>query len=207
MRKNELIPPCNFYFREWNPNFEGVDKMDWVIKTSEDIFTGKKCVVFPVPGPFTPICSGFQLPQFEKYYNDFRFEYGYDEVYCHSVADFFVMQAWFKEHNIKNVKMLPDGNGQFARLLGMYINKENFGFGYRSWRHAFLTTNYNTIERMFAEPNIEDNLDNDPYGESSPQNLLEYLRRKKAGEDLKEEWLYPQTILAPGEKGRDFSKE
>jgi thioredoxin-dependent peroxiredoxin len=202
MRTNEPLPNCKFYFREYNKDVQGIDKTDWVIKTTEDIFIGKTCIVFSVPGPFTPICSGFQLPQYEKYYNEFRHEYGIDEIYCHSVADVFVFKAWFKEQGIKNVKMLPDGNGDFARNLGMYVKKEVVGMGKRSWRHAFITTPSLQIERMFAEPHIEDNLDHDPYEESSPQNLLEYLRRKKSGEDLKLEWLYPNNITKPGDKTR-----
>ena len=214
MRTGELLPQTTFYFREHNPNFTGVDKTDWVEKTTFDIFQNRKLVVFSVPGPFTPVCSGFQLPQYEKYYNDFRFEYGYDDVYCHSVMDYFVMKAWFKEHNIKNVKMLPDGNGNFARLLGMLVDRSEIGYGMRSWRHALLTEPDMTIKRMFAESNPEDKLGNDPYGESSPQNLIEYLRREKAGEDLKEELLYPKMLRHDrqlGEKGegpyKEFSKK
>ena len=202
MRKLELIPFCKFYYREVNPNFTGIDKMDWVIKDTNDIFKDKRCLVFSVPGPFTPICSAFQLPNFEKYYNDFKFEYGIDEVYCHSISDFFVMSAWFEKHNIKNVKILPDGNGDFARLLGMYVNRSDYGMGMRSWRHAFLTTPDSRIEHLFSEPNPEDNLDNDPYEESSPQNILEYLRRQKAGLDLGEEHLYPNNIARQGEQAR-----
>ena len=209
MRENELIPDAKFYFREINPNFIGIDKTDWVVKTTEDIFKGKRCLVFSVPGPFTPICSAFQLPQFEKFYNDFRFEYGIDEVYCHSISDWFVMDAWFKKENIKNVKILPDGNGDFARLLGMTVSRTDYGMGIRPWRSAFITTPYEQMEMMFAEPNMQDNLDHDPYEESSPQNILEYLRRQKAGLDLKKDWLYPNTLKVNeyGQKTRVFGKK
>ena len=209
MRENELIPDAKFYFREINPNFTGIDKTDWVVKTTEDIFKGKRCLVFSVPGPFTPICSAFQLPQFEKFYNDFRFEYGIDEVYCHSISDWFVMDAWFKKENIKNVKILPDGNGDFARLLGMSVSRTDYGMGIRPWRSAFITTPYEQMEMMFAEPNMQDNLDHDPYEESSPQNILEYLRRQKAGLDLKKDWLYPNTLKVNeyGQKARVFGKK
>ena len=200
MRPGEPLPITNHYFRETNLDMSGVDKTEWVTKSSLDLFKDKKCVIFSVPGPFTPVCSGFQLPQFEKFYNEFKYEYGYDEVFCHSVADFFVMKAWFKEHDIKNVKIFPDGNGDFARLLGMLVNKSIIGYGYRSWRHAILTEPDFTIKRMFAEPMPEDNLDHDPYGESSPNNIIEYLRREKAGEDLKEEWLYPGIVKKGGDR-------
>ena len=193
MRTGEPIPKVNFYLRKENPNFIGIDKMDWHIVDSEDFFKDRRCIVVGLPGPFTPVCSSFQVPQFEKYYNDFRFEYNFDEIYVTSVTDYFVLEAWKEKLGLKNLKMLPDGNGTWARLLGMYVNREEFGFGLRSWRYAMII-NDNVIERMFAEPRPEDKLGNDPYGESSPQNILEWLRRKKKGEDLKEEWLYPGNV-------------
>ena len=202
MRENEFIPISNFYYRQEVDGAIGIDKTDWVVKTSFDIFQDKRCLVFSVPGPFTPICSGFQLPRYDKFYNDFKFEYNIDEVYCHSVSDFFVMQAWFKDQNIKNVKMLPDGNGDFARLLGMYVDRTQYGMGKRSWRHAFISDMDMRIERLFTEPHIEDNIDGDPYEESSPENVLEYLRRKKAGEDIKSEWLFPDNVPRKGKQAR-----
>ena len=193
MRTGEPIPTVNFYFRKENPNFTGIDKMDWHIVNSTDLFRDKKCIVIGLPGPFTPVCSSFQVPQYEKFYNDFIYEYNIDEIYVTSTMDYFVMEAWKEKLKLKNLKMLPDGNANWARLLGMYVNREEFGYGYRSWRYACLINN-NVIERLFAEPNPEDKLGNDPYGESSPQNVLEWLRRKKKGENLKEEWLYPQNL-------------
>ena len=209
MRTGEPIPNTTFFFRKENPNFTGIDKNDWFPEKSQDLLVGKKVIIVGVPGPFTPVCSGFQVPQFEKYYNDFKFEYGIEEIYITAVADFFVMDAWKKSLNLKNLKMLPDGSGDWARLNGMLVNRAEWGYGYRSWRYAMIVDNL-IIERMFCEPNPEDMIGNDPYGESAPQNILEWLSRKKKGEDLKEEWLYPRNLREErilGEKGVGEYKE
>ena len=64
--------------------------------------------------------------------------FGIDEIYCLSVNDAFVMNAWAKNQNLKNVKVIPDGSGEFTRLMGMLVKKDNLGFGMRSWRYAAL---------------------------------------------------------------------
>ena len=90
-----------------------------------------------MPGAFTPTCSTFQLPGFENSYEQFK-SFGIDEIYCLSVNDAFVMNAWAKNQNLKNVKVIPDGSGEFTRLMGMLGKKDNLGFGLRSWRYAAL---------------------------------------------------------------------
>ena len=87
---------------------------DWTTESAEDYFAGKRCLVVSLPGAFTPTCSGMQLPSLEALYDDFKGK-GIDEVYCLSVNDSFVMNAWAKEHDIENVKMIPDGSGEFMR--------------------------------------------------------------------------------------------
>ena len=93
--------------------------------------------MFSLPGAFTPTCSTFQLPGFEKLYEQFK-SFGIDEIYCLSVNDAFVMNAWAKNQDLKNVKVIPDGSGEFTRLMGMLVKKDNLGFGMRSWRYAAL---------------------------------------------------------------------
>ena len=95
--------------------------------STKDIFSNKKVLVFSLPGAFTPTCSGKQLPNFERLYEEFKLR-GIDEVYCLSVNDSFVMNAWADELNVTKVKMLPDGNGHFTRRMGMLINKTHLGF-------------------------------------------------------------------------------
>ena len=88
-----------------------------------------------------------------------------------SVNDTFVMNAWAKDQNLKNVKVIPDGNGEFEEGLGMLVEKNNLGFGKRSWRFAALVSD-RVITNWFEEPGHIDNADDDPYGETKPENVL-----------------------------------
>ena len=98
-----------------------------------------------------------------------------DEVYCVSVNDAFVMFQWGKSLGLKNVKLLPDGSGDFTRRMGMLINKDHVGFGLRSWRYAMIVDD-NVVSHWFEEPGINDEgADSDPYGETAPEKLLAAL--------------------------------
>jgi peroxiredoxin len=115
-----------------------------------------------------------QLPGFENNYERFR-ELGIDEIYCISVNDSFVMNAWAKGQNINNVKVIPDGSGKFTEAMGMLVDKDNLGFGRRSWRYAAVVNN-GEIEHLFVEPGKVDNCEFDPYGETDPDNILAWIR-------------------------------
>jgi len=130
--------------------------------------------VFGLPGAFTPTCSTFQLPTFEEMYDQF-IEAGVDEVYCTSVNDTFVMNAWFENQGITKVQSLPDGNGDLARQLGLLVKKENLGFGLRSWRYAMLVVD-GTVEVMNVESNLMDNATEDPYEMSKPEVFLDEVK-------------------------------
>tara|TARA_A200000159_G_C7268843_1_gene316318 strand:- start:541 stop:1071 length:531 start_codon:yes stop_codon:yes gene_type:complete len=139
------------------------------LETNEQ-FAGKRVIIFALPGAFTPTCSSFQLPGFETQFSQFQ-EKGIDEIYCLSVNDSFVMNAWFDGQGIQNVRPLPDGNGEFTEGMGASVQKSNVGFGIRSWRYA-IVVNDNVIENIFAEEGFGDNIDSDPYEISSPENVL-----------------------------------
>jgi peroxiredoxin len=100
---------------------------------------------------------------------------GIDDVYCLSVNDGFVMNAWADDLNIQNVTMIPDGNGDFTRALGMEVEKLNLGFGKRSWRYAAVVKD-GVIEKWFIEPGQVDNCPTDPYEVSDPDTVLNYLQ-------------------------------
>tara|TARA_B100000035_G_scaffold64689_1_gene52559 strand:- start:39 stop:578 length:540 start_codon:yes stop_codon:yes gene_type:complete len=168
------IPKVNFQVRVRDESIKSENPFKWETKSSDDYFKDKKVILFSLPGAFTPTCSTFQLPDFDKLYNDFK-EYGIDEIYCISVNDSFVMNAWAKHHKIEKVKVIPDGNGEFTRKMGMLVEKSNLGFGLRSWRYATIVDDGN-IESSFIEPGFEDNCADDPYEMSSPQNLLKHLK-------------------------------
>lgn len=100
-----------------------------------DLIEGKKVIIFGLPGAFTPTCSKSHLPMFEQMYDEFK-EMGIDEIYCHSVNDAYVMDAWFKQLSIEKVKYIADGNGYLAESLQTDRDRENLGFGIRTLRYA-----------------------------------------------------------------------
>ncbi len=151
----------------------GDNPYHWEMVETDDLFKGKRVVLFSLPGAFTPTCSTFQLPDFEKMAGEFK-DNGIDDIYCISVNDAFVMNAWARSQNLENVKVIPDGSGEFTRKMGMLVAKDNLGFGMRSWRYAAVI-NDGVVEQWFEEPGFEDNCESDPYGESSPQNVMEKL--------------------------------
>lgn len=148
----------------------------WKSVKSNKLFK-QKCVVFSIPGAFTPTCSSKHVPDFEKKYNELK-KLGIDEIYCISVNDAFVMHNWKKNLKIKKIKLLPDGNGQFTKKMGALVKKENLGFGERSWRYSMFIDN-NKIIKVFAEPNMKNNYHRDPFSVSSVQNMINYLKSSK----------------------------
>ena len=148
---------------------------EFVFKSTTDLFANKRVVIFSLPGAFTPTCSTYQLPGFENQFNDFKHK-GIDEIYCVSVNDAFVMNAWANMLDITNVKVIPDGTGAFTDSMGMLIDMSAIGFGKRSRRYAAVIDN-GVIEKMFVEPEASET-DPDPYGESSPETVMKYLVSK-----------------------------
>lgn len=148
---------------------------DWDDRTTDDLFKGKRVVVVSLPGAFTPTCSSKQLPKYEEMYDQFK-EAGIDAVYCVSVNDAFVMNAWAKDLSVEKVEMVPDGDGVFTRGMNMLVDKPAQGFGLRSWRYAMVVNN-KKVEKMFVEDGLNNlGLDDDPYTESTPEAVLEYLK-------------------------------
>lgn len=143
---------------------------EFVLLNTLKQFENKRVVLFALPGAYTPTCSNKQLPGFDDNFSAFQ-EKGIDEVYCLSVNDSFVMNAWFDSLGIKNVRPLPDGNGEFTELVGASCGKANLGFGIRSWRYAMVINN-NVVESIFTEEGFADNIETDPYTVSTPENVL-----------------------------------
>jgi peroxiredoxin len=171
-----VIPKVTFRTRMFD---ESTMEYKWHDMTTDDYFKGKRVVLFSLPGAFTPTCSTYQLPGFEENYDNIRNQ-DIDEVYCISVNDAFVMNAWGKDQNIQHVKMIPDGSGNFTRYMGMLIGKNHLGFGMRSWRYMAVI-NDGVIEKWWQEPGINnDGSDDDPYIETTPENCIGYLGTKLA---------------------------
>ena len=156
---------------------------EWVNKTTEQFFKGKRVVLFALPGAFTPTCSSKQLPKYEEMYKMF-IEKGVTDVYCLSVNDCFVMNAWADSLDIQNVKMIPDGCGTFTRSMGMLVDKPAQGFGMRSWRYAAII-NDGLVEEFFEEPGLNNSsIDEDPYTISSPEDVLSFITASEITKSL-----------------------
>lgn len=159
-REGQSVPAVTFKSRQRN---------EWVDVSSEALFKHKKVVVFALPGAFTPTCSSSHLPRYNELYPVFR-DNEIDDIYCLSVNDTFVMNAWQEDQQAENITMLPDGNGDFSRQMGMLVDKSDLGFGMRSWRYAMIVDN-GVIEKMFIEPEVE----GDPFGVSDADTVLKFI--------------------------------
>jgi peroxiredoxin len=173
------IPDVTLKTRVRDESVGGPNPFRWQDFKVRDAFAGKKVVIFSLPGAFTPTCSNEQCPAFERLYDAFRGA-GVDEVYCIAVNDAFVMYQWGKHLGLEKIKLLPDGSAQFTRRMGMLINKDHLGFGLRSWRYAMVVED-NRITSWFEEPGINDEgVDQDPYGETAPEKVLDALQAGQA---------------------------
>lgn len=173
---NQRIPDVVFKTRVRDESVGGDNPYRWQDRTTAEIFGGKRVVLLALPGAFTPTCSSTHLPGYERHYEDLK-ALGIDEVICLSVNDAFVMFQWGKHLGIEKVKLLPDGNGEFTRKLGMLVNKSNLGFGMRSWRYS-MVVNDGVIEKAFIEPGYSDDCPTDPFEVSDVNTMLDYLRSR-----------------------------
>ncbi|WP_353932281.1 peroxiredoxin [Okeanomitos corallinicola TIOX110] len=170
----ETVPDVVFKTRVRDESIGGPNPFRWEDRTTVDLFAGKRVVVFSLPGAFTPTCSTSHLPRYEELYKEFK-ALGIDEVICVSVNDAFVMYQWGKQQGAQNVFLLPDGNGEFTRKMGMLVDKSNLGFGMRSWRYSMVVNN-GKIEKIFTEPGYSDNCPTDPFEVSDADTMLKYLK-------------------------------
>jgi thioredoxin-dependent peroxiredoxin len=168
------VPNVTFKTRVRDESVAGENPYKWEDKTSQDIFKGKSVVLFALPGAFTPTCSSTHLPGYENNYETFK-SLGVDEVICLSVNDAFVMFKWAQDQGVKKIYMLPDGNADFTRHMGMLVKKENLGFGNRSWRYSMHVVD-GVIKKMFIEPDFGDDCPTDPFEASDADTMLNYLK-------------------------------
>ncbi len=176
------VPTVTFKTRVRNDALGGTNPFEWRDVNSDEIFKGRSVVLFALPGAFTPTCSNAHLPRYEELYDEFR-ALGVDDVVCLSVNDAFVMYQWSKAQGASRIRLLPDGNGEFTRKIGMLVDKSNLGFGMRSWRYSLYAED-GEIVKMFVEPGFADNCPEDPFQVSDAETMLTWLkgRTKKAAE-------------------------
>ncbi len=172
----QQVPNVTFKTRVRDESVSGDNPFRWQDVTTHDIFQNKRIVLFALPGAFTPTCTTSHLPGYEEHYDDFK-ALSIDEVICLSVNDAFVMFQWRKYLGVSKIFLLPDGNAEFTRKMGMLVDKSNLGFGMRSWRYSMVVQD-EKIEEMFIEPGFTDNCPTDPFEISGADAMLAYLKSK-----------------------------
>jgi peroxiredoxin len=136
------------------------------VKT-DDLFAGKKVVLFAVPGAFTPTCSAKHLPGFVERADEIR-KKGADAIVCLSVNDAFVMGAWGKDQKVGGkVTMVADGSAELTRALGLELDGTKFGMGLRSQRYAAIVED-GVVKQLFVEQPMK-------FEVSSAENVLKHL--------------------------------
>ncbi|MGB0921662.1 MAG: glutathione peroxidase [Alphaproteobacteria bacterium] len=158
--EGQKVPAVTFHTRQND---------EWVDVTTDDLFKGKTVVVFALPGAFTPTCSSSHLPRYDALAPVLK-EHGVDDILCVSVNDTFVMNAWADQLDMANITMVPDGSGKFTEGVGQLVNKDDLGFGMRSWRYSMLVRD-GVIEKMFIEPDEP----GDPFVVSDADTMLNYI--------------------------------
>ncbi len=159
-KEGQKVPQVIFPTRQNN---------DWVNITSDQMFKGKTVILFSLPGAFTPTCSSSHVPRFNELAATFK-KNGVDEIICMSVNDTFVMNEWKEDQHAEHITFIPDGNGEFTDGMGLLVDKNDLGFGKRSWRYSMLVKD-GVIEKMFIEPDIP----GDPYEVSDADTMLDYI--------------------------------
>lgn len=174
LSEQSRVPDVVFKTRVRDESVGGPNPFRWQDVTSKELFGGKKVVLFSLPGAFTPTCSSVHAPGYEAAYDEFK-KLGVDDVLCLSVNDAFVMFQWAKNLGMEKVRMIPDGNGEFTRKMGMLVKKNNLGFGDRSWRYSMFVDD-GVIKKIFVEPGFGDDCPTDPFEVSDAKTMLEYLK-------------------------------
>lgn len=159
-REGKRVPDTTFRFRRGH---------EWVDISSDELFKGKTVVVFSLPGAFTPTCSSSHVPRFNQLAPALR-AHGVDDILCVSVNDPFVMNEWQASQKADGITFVPDGNGTFTEGMGMLVDKEELGFGKRSWRYSMLVED-GVVKKMFIEPEVP----GDPFEVSDADTMLDYL--------------------------------
>ncbi|MDH3630687.1 MAG: glutathione peroxidase [Gammaproteobacteria bacterium] len=142
---------------------------EWIDVSSDELFKDRTVVVFSLPGAFTPTCSSSHVPRYNQLTPVLK-QQGVDEVVCISVNDAFVMNQWQQEQHADQITFIPDGNADFTRGMGMLVEKQELGFGERSWRYSMLVKN-GIVEKMFIEPDLP----GDPFEVSDAETMLHYI--------------------------------
>lgn len=150
---------------------------DWWERDTDYYFADKKVLIFGLPGAFTPTCSTKQLPEYEQMYTKIKEAGNLDEIYCTSVNDAFVMNAWREQQGVEKVKFINDGNHVLSDEMGVSCDFRVKGFDTRSWRYAAIVDN-KVVKNIWIEDGYRNPMgsrNDDPYEVSSPQYVMEHI--------------------------------
>lgn len=159
-KEGQRVPSVTFHTRQ---------NAAWVDVSSDSLFNGKTVIVFSLPGAFTPTCSSTHVPRYNQLADTFK-QYGVDDIICMSVNDTFVMNEWKADQKADKITFIPDGNGEFTDAMGLLVDKNDLGFGKRSWRYSMLVKD-GVIDKMFIEPEEP----GDPFKVSDADTMLAYM--------------------------------
>lgn len=161
-RSGDRVPQVSFRLRQ-----DGV----WKEQSSDELFKDRRAVLFAVPAAFSTTCSARHLAGYVALSKNLR-AMGIDEIFCLSVNDAFVMNAWARDQGIAGeVTLLPDGNASFTREMGMLVDRAPSGFGWRSWRYSMVMQD-GIIESLFVEDRRSGE---DPLDVSDAITMLDHL--------------------------------
>ncbi|CRH03150.1 1-cys peroxiredoxin, putative [Plasmodium relictum] len=175
IKENDFIPNVKVMINAKNLyNVPDKNGEDFKVVNTHELFQNKKILLISLPGSFTPTCTSKMIPQYEKEYDYFIKEKKFDDIYCITNNDIFVLKSWFQNMNIKNIKYISDGNSSFTESMNMLVDKSNFFMGMRPWRYVAIIEN-NILVKMFQEKNKQHNIQTDPYEISSVDNVKQFL--------------------------------
>ena len=168
------LPEITFHTRVRDASIPGDNPFRWQDKTTTEIFAGKRSILFSLPAAFSPTCTDHHVPRYEDLADQFK-ALGIDQIVCVAVNDAFVMFQWGKKVGVNQIYLLPDGNAEFTRRMGMLIDRSAFGMGMRSWRYSLLLNGVE-IERAFVEQGIDAPNPEDPLKVSDADTMMKHLQ-------------------------------
>ncbi|CAC9696065.1 1-cys peroxiredoxin [Plasmodium sp. DRC-Itaito] len=181
IKENDLIPNVKVMIDVRNMNnisdSDGGPN-DFTSIDTHELFNNKKILLISLPGAFTPTCSTKMIPGYEEEYDYFIKENNFDDIYCITNNDIYVLKSWFKSMDIKKIKFISDGNSSFTESMNMLVDKSNFFMGMRPWRFVAIVEN-NILVKMFQEKDKQHNIQTDPYDISTVNNVKEFLKNNQ----------------------------
>ncbi|SOV13241.1 1-cys peroxiredoxin [Plasmodium sp. gorilla clade G2] len=181
IKENDLIPNVKVMIDVRNMNnISDTDGSpnDFTSIDTHELFNNKKILLISLPGAFTPTCSTKMIPGYEEEYDYFIKENNFDDIYCITNNDIYVLKSWFKSMDIKKIKYISDGNSSFTESMNMLVDKSNFFMGMRPWRFVAIVEN-NILIKMFQEKDKQHNIQTDPYDISTVNNVKEFLKNNQ----------------------------